>query len=105
MYTNSCGLLTLRPKCAGHATLKNSILGYVIHKLIHGTRELVSTYDFGNDDNRSDNSTPLTFRLCMANVLISACQKLSDSQKKRFAQKILPHLIGFVEVILLFSYH
>uniref|UniRef100_A0A6J1DCN8 Uncharacterized protein LOC111019538 n=1 Tax=Momordica charantia TaxID=3673 RepID=A0A6J1DCN8_MOMCH len=81
----------------GHATLQNSILGYVIHKLIHGTRELVSTYDFGNDDNRSDNSTPLTFRLCMANVLISACQKLSDSQKKRFAQKILPHLIGFVE--------
>ncbi|KAI7743189.1 hypothetical protein M8C21_012206 [Ambrosia artemisiifolia] len=35
----------------------------------------------------------LSFRLCMANVLISACQKISDSAKKSFASKILQRII------------
>ncbi|XP_038882126.1 uncharacterized protein LOC120073376 isoform X2 [Benincasa hispida] len=82
----------------GHASLKGSILEYVIHQIITGTKELVSTYDLDNNDNTSDNSTPLSLRLCMTNVLISACQKLSDSRKKKFARKVLPRLISFVEV-------
>ncbi|CAK9319331.1 unnamed protein product [Citrullus colocynthis] len=81
----------------GHASLKGSILGYVINQLINGTNELVST-NLDKSDNTSDNSTPLSLRLCMANVFISACQKLSDSRKRRFTRKVLPHLISFVEV-------
>ncbi|KAL4587515.1 hypothetical protein LXL04_000386 [Taraxacum kok-saghyz] len=35
----------------------------------------------------------VSFRLCMANVLISACQKITDSGKKPFALKTLHHII------------
>ncbi|KAI3471664.1 hypothetical protein Pfo_028314 [Paulownia fortunei] len=38
----------------------------------------------------------LSFRLCMANVLISACQKISDTGKKSFVRKILPCVIRSV---------
>lgn len=101
-YISSCRLLTLRAECTGNATLKGSILCYVIHQLINGTKELVSTYHLdNNDDNNTSDKSTLSFRLCMANVLISACQKLSDSRKKRFARKVLPRLICFVEVIFI----
>ncbi|XP_011653934.1 uncharacterized protein LOC101210197 isoform X2 [Cucumis sativus] len=82
----------------GHASLKGSILDYVIGRLINGTKEQGAAYDLDNNDNPSNNSTPLSLRLCMANVLTSACQKLSDSGKKQFAWKVLPRLISFVEV-------
>lgn len=99
---DSCGVSNMKKintdKKKGHATLKTSILDYAIHQLINGTKELVSTYDLDvNDNNTSDNSTPLSFRLCMANVLISACQKLSDSRKKQLAREVLPRLIYYVE--------
>ncbi|KAK5841784.1 uncharacterized protein LOC108467232 [Gossypium arboreum] len=41
---------------------------------------------------------PVPFRLCMANVLISACQKISDYGKEPLAKMILPCLIDSVEV-------
>ncbi|TYI44394.1 hypothetical protein ES332_A01G232900v1 [Gossypium tomentosum] len=41
---------------------------------------------------------PVPFRLCMANVLISACQKISDYGKEPLAKTILPCLIDSVEV-------
>ncbi|PPS10712.1 hypothetical protein GOBAR_AA09920 [Gossypium barbadense] len=43
---------------------------------------------------------PVPFRLCMANVLISACQKISDYGKEPLAKTILPCLIDSVEVLL-----
>lgn len=74
----------------------------MIHQLIGGRKELVSTYDLDQKyNNTADNSTPVSFRLCMANVLISACQKLSDSRKKRFAREVLPRLVSFAKVTLL----
>ncbi|XP_008442244.1 uncharacterized protein LOC103486160 isoform X1 [Cucumis melo] len=82
----------------GHASLKGSILDYVVGRLISGTKEQGAAHDLDNNDNTSDNSTPLSLYLCMANVLTSACQKLSDSRKKQFARKVLPRLISFVEV-------
>ena len=44
--------------------------------------------------------SPAPFRLCMANVLISACQKISDDGKNPLAKTILPCLIDSVEVLL-----
>ncbi|TYH89199.1 hypothetical protein ES332_D01G241700v1 [Gossypium tomentosum] len=43
---------------------------------------------------------PVPFRLCMANVLISACQKISNYGKEPLAKTILPCLIDSVEVLL-----
>ncbi|GLJ22075.1 hypothetical protein SUGI_0413790 [Cryptomeria japonica] len=43
-------------------------------------------------------SMPLAFRLCMANVLISACQKISHSGKLSLSRTIIPALIDFVQV-------
>ncbi|XP_022967683.1 uncharacterized protein LOC111467138 [Cucurbita maxima] len=99
---NTCSTSNLEKidldKKKGHASVKGSILGYVIHQLIDGRKELVSTYDLDQKYNTADNSTPVSFRLCMANVLISACQKLSDLRKKRFARKVLPRLVSFAKV-------
>lgn len=54
-----------------------------------------------NDDIASTSIEPsisLSFRLCMANVLISACQKIADSGKRDLARKTVPALIRFSEV-------
>lgn len=48
---------------------------------------------------------PLSYYLCMANVLISACQKISDSGKKPFARRTLPRLIRAVEVFITVDFH
>ena len=65
----------------GDVAKRNSILTYVIRQLTH-----------------DEALVPLPFRLCMANVLISACQKISDSGKKPFTQRIIPHLISSIGV-------
>lgn len=54
----------------------------------------------GKVDRDSLEQLPLSFRLCMANVLISTCQKLHGSGKLLFVQQIFPALLHFVEVIL-----
>lgn len=40
----------------------------------------------------------LSFRLCMANVLISACQKVPRASKKPFVSKILPRILHSIKV-------
>ncbi|KAG6694135.1 uncharacterized protein LOC122276108 isoform X3 [Carya illinoinensis] len=79
---------------------KNSTLTYVIHQFVHNKDEDVSTSDLSNEINAIETTVQLAFRLCMANVLISACQKISDSGKKPFARKALPSLIRSAEVIM-----
>ncbi|KAB2636135.1 hypothetical protein D8674_026669 [Pyrus ussuriensis x Pyrus communis] len=47
----------------------------------------------------SEGPAPLSFYMCMANVLISACQKILDSGRKPFARKTIPCLIHSVKVM------
>lgn len=88
---------------AGDAASRNSILSYVIHKFVYDENKDVSTSKLGNENCALEAPVRLSFRLCMANVLISACQKITDSHKKPFAQKALPCLIRSVEVFQLLS--
>ncbi|KAK4755413.1 hypothetical protein SAY87_009170 [Trapa incisa] len=72
-----------------------------------GATRLGSTLDYvlsrlENDDFDQISAEPpisLSFRFCMANVLISASQKIANSQKKYLARKTVPSLIRFSEVI------
>uniref|UniRef100_A0A1D1ZF51 Peroxisomal membrane protein PEX21 n=1 Tax=Anthurium amnicola TaxID=1678845 RepID=A0A1D1ZF51_9ARAE len=48
----------------------------------------------------SNASSPPTFRLCMANVLISACQKVASSGRYVLAIRTLPALIFSIETIV-----
>ncbi|GMP97324.1 hypothetical protein CsSME_00045624 [Camellia sinensis var. sinensis] len=70
------------------AAMRDSVRSYVIHQL---TRDKDCTYEA---------SISMSFVLCMANVLISACQKIPDSCKRPFAREILPRLIQSVEVMM-----
>ncbi|XP_052172708.1 uncharacterized protein LOC127788461 isoform X2 [Diospyros lotus] len=82
------------------AAMGNSLLSYVIHQLTCEKHEVASSAKMQTEDCKHDKSKSHSFRLCMGNVLISACQKISDSDKTHFAQKILPPLIQSVEVIM-----
>ncbi|KAK1427113.1 hypothetical protein QVD17_15796 [Tagetes erecta] len=64
---------------------------YVLDRLTFDGNTLISS----NCDPHSQMSKKqlLSFRLCMANVLISACQKISDSGKRSFALKILQRIV------------
>ncbi|KAI3992440.1 hypothetical protein MKX01_022531 [Papaver californicum] len=64
----------------------NLVLNYVIQQLIQ-------------DNPEPEKPSLLSFRLCMANVIISACQKISNPRKKRLAKRILPVLINSAAVI------
>lgn len=59
----------------------------------------------GNEGCSYESSISLSFRMCMANVLISACQKMPNSGKKPFARKVLPHLIQSMGVCSWWSWH
>lgn len=83
----------------GDSALGDSVVTYVIHQLSLDAVEAASTSMLCSDNCASEPSVTLSFRLCMANVLISACQKISDSGKKAFARRILPYLIHLVQVI------
>ncbi|CAL5352111.1 unnamed protein product [Camellia sinensis] len=78
----------LTSKNTRDAAMRNSVRSYVIHQL---TRDKDCTYEA---------SISMSFVLCMANVLISACQKIPDSCKRPFAREILPRLIQSVEVMM-----
>ncbi|XP_050367158.1 uncharacterized protein LOC126785487 [Argentina anserina] len=80
----------------GDAVLRNSVIMYVINQL---TQEKDIRVSKSNLDDVTEVPIPLSFYLCMANVLISACQKMSDSGKKPFARRSLPRLIRATEVI------
>ncbi|PON91698.1 Coatomer beta subunit [Trema orientale] len=84
---------------SGDSSSRNSILTYVINELTSDKNEPVSTSQLGGELRAFGGPVPLSFRLCMANVLISACQKISDSGKKPFAKRTLSLLIRSVEAI------
>ncbi|XP_038720849.1 uncharacterized protein LOC120013189 isoform X2 [Tripterygium wilfordii] len=82
------------------AATRNSVLTHVIRQLIDDKNEILMNSTMGSE--HPSHGAPLvhSFRLCMANVLISACQKISDTGKKRFTQRTLPRLINSVEAIM-----
>ncbi|KAF3442571.1 hypothetical protein FNV43_RR16487 [Rhamnella rubrinervis] len=85
---------------SGDAPARNNVLSYVISQLTCDSHETVSTSHLGCGISTLTVPVPLPFRLCMANVLISACQKISDSGKNRFARSALPSLIHSLEMIV-----
>ncbi|XP_042514637.1 uncharacterized protein LOC122089182 isoform X2 [Macadamia integrifolia] len=78
----------------------NFFLTYVIQGLVNDNCEFGPRTKLDGDSGLVGNTSdhvPLSFRLCMANVVISACQKISSASKKPFAQRIVPILIHSVE--------
>ncbi|KAK6244141.1 hypothetical protein QUC31_010550 [Theobroma cacao] len=84
----------------GDAASRPYILRHVIHQLINDKSELKPVLKLRDENCETKAPIPHSFRLCMANVLISACQKISDYGKNLLAKTILPCLIDSVEVIM-----
>ncbi|KAL0359508.1 UNVERIFIED_CONTAM: hypothetical protein Sangu_0800200 [Sesamum angustifolium] len=82
-------------KVAG-AISEDSVLAHVINQLTDDEKDVSVESDV--DDCTAEATVHLSFRLCMANVLISACQKIQDTGKKSFVRKILPRVICAVGV-------
>ncbi|CAO2822198.1 unnamed protein product [Amaranthus hypochondriacus] len=84
----------------GHKTrtLESTVLAFVIDNLANdeGETNLTSRVVKYTADKTL---ISIPFRLCMANVLISTCQKVSESCKKTFAKKILPRLVRLSQTI------
>ncbi|KAH0977014.1 hypothetical protein GBA52_026733 [Prunus armeniaca] len=83
----------------GDASSGNSVLTYVVNKLIQDNHQPVLSSNLDDVKCSSEVPVPLSFYMCMANVLISACQKILDSGKKPFVRKTLPCLIHSVKVM------
>lgn len=78
---------------SGNFVTQGSVRSYVIH-------HLVCDEDVSVELGRNEVAKPhLSFRLCMANVLISACQKVPRASKKPFVSKILPRVLHSTEEI------
>ncbi|KAK9941679.1 hypothetical protein M0R45_007376 [Rubus argutus] len=75
------------------AASRNSFLIYVINQLKQDKDLPVSKSNLDDVKCTTEVPVPLSYYLCMANVLISACQKISDSGKKPFARRTLPRLM------------
>ncbi|GMH08179.1 hypothetical protein Nepgr_010019 [Nepenthes gracilis] len=86
----------LTPQTAGDSTSGSSVLSFVIDRLTNGKLETELPSEVSKN---SASRMTTSFRLCMANVLISACQKISESGKETFVQKTLPHLIQSIKVM------
>ncbi|KAK7259125.1 hypothetical protein RIF29_24723 [Crotalaria pallida] len=71
----------------------NSVVSYVIYQFFN-EKESTSTPELGDE---SVVAVPLSFRVCMGDVLISACQKISESCKKQFAEQVLPSVLHSVK--------
>ncbi|KAL5981987.1 hypothetical protein ACLOJK_016054 [Asimina triloba] len=100
----------------GPGTVSSSVLSYVMQRLI--CQDSVTSTESGanacfmesstgyqssntvlmTNEGLVEHSIPIPFRVCMANVLISACQKISSPGKHSFAKRILPTLILSIEV-------
>ena len=76
-----------------------SVVSYVIGHLIHDKKDLNPASELDSSNYAFASTVPLPFRLCMANVLISACQKISSSCTSQFAARVLPSLLHSVEVV------
>ncbi|XP_077253695.1 ARM repeat superfamily protein isoform X2 [Tasmannia lanceolata] len=83
---------------SGDTTSRSSVLNYVIQRLTCDWNGIPSSKS-DESECLSEAPIPLMFRICMANVLISACQKISSSTKHLFASRALPVLIPSVEAI------
>ncbi|CAH2063814.1 unnamed protein product [Thlaspi arvense] len=77
----------------------NSVLDYTIHCLIEDRSDCCSVPKPYIEHSIDEKPLPIPFRLCMANVLISACQKIPESAKKSFARKTLPPLVPSLKFI------
>jgi len=86
-------------RSTGKDTSGYSVLDYTIHCLIEDRSNCSSIPKLSTDILTCENPLPIPFRLCMANVIISACQKNPESSKKTFARKALPPLIHSLKVI------
>lgn len=82
------------------AAAGDSIVTYVMNQFFHDRKEQTSNPEFGEENCESVAAVPLSFRLCMGNVLISTCQKISESCKKHFAAQVLPFLFDSLKVPL-----
>lgn len=78
------------------AISRGSVLAYVINRLTDDKEDI--PFESDGADRRTEATARLSFRLCMANVLISACHKISDTGKKSYAKKILPCVIHSIRV-------
>jgi len=90
----------LHRKHVESAAAGNSVVTYVMNQFLNDKEELTSTPEFGEDNCESVAAVPLSFHLCMGNVLISTCQKISESCKKLFAAQVLPFLLHSLKVPL-----
>ncbi|XP_044468283.1 uncharacterized protein LOC123197869 isoform X1 [Mangifera indica] len=84
----------------GDTVTRNSVLTSVIYHIINDKNEVISSFKLGCENCALEEPASLSFRLCMINVLISACQKITDSGRKAFAERSLPLLIHSVEGIM-----
>ncbi|KAL0383567.1 UNVERIFIED_CONTAM: hypothetical protein Scaly_0644000 [Sesamum calycinum] len=91
-----CTELQAPQSLKGGAISEDSVLAHVINQLTDDEKDVSVESDV--DDCAAEATVHLSFRLCMANVLISACQKIQDTGKKSFVRKILPRVICAVGV-------
>ncbi|PNX94335.1 armadillo/beta-catenin-like repeat-containing protein, partial [Trifolium pratense] len=82
-----------RIRAIGKKAVGDSVVTYVMNQFVNDKKEHTSNPEFGEENCESVAAVPLTFRLCMGNVLISTCQKISESYKKHFAGLLLPFLL------------
>ncbi|KAK7285567.1 hypothetical protein RJT34_20343 [Clitoria ternatea] len=75
----------------------NSVISYVINQFFNDKNEKNSTPELEDENSELADAVPLSFRLCMANVLISTCQKISESCKKQFAAEVIPFLLHYLQ--------
>ncbi|KAL3533812.1 hypothetical protein ACH5RR_007333 [Cinchona calisaya] len=94
--TEAC---TLQTDHCSELALESSVSTFVIGVLTGEDSDSISS-GLGKWSKESPTTMHLSFRLCMANVLISACQKVSESGKKPLARKILPPVIRLFGVIV-----
>ncbi|KAK2416394.1 hypothetical protein QL285_038791 [Trifolium repens] len=82
-----------RIRAIGKKAAGDSVVTYVMNQFFNDKKEHTSNPEFGEENCESVAAVPLSFRLCMGNVLISTCQKISESYKKHFAGLLLPFLL------------
>ncbi|XP_024012800.1 uncharacterized protein LOC18019860 isoform X2 [Eutrema salsugineum] len=92
-------LRTAEKDASGVNASSDSVLDYTIHCLIEEKSDCSSILKPNTEHTNGEKPLPIPFRLCMANVLISACQKIPESAKKTFARKALPPIVDSLKFI------
>uniref|UniRef100_A0A1J3GQ58 Uncharacterized protein n=1 Tax=Noccaea caerulescens TaxID=107243 RepID=A0A1J3GQ58_NOCCA len=90
---------TEKKDTSGVDASSNSVLDFTILCLTEDISDCSSITKPNTEHSIGEKRLPIHFRLCMANVLISACQKIPESAKKTFAQEAIPPLVRSLEVI------